>query len=117
MAIFKYAEGFSFSAVAAADLSSSLNLFAKIDSNGKIALCGADEKPAGVIYEAAALGAPCTIYSQYIAKVVASGAIAAGARVASAASGQAKTGTTNPAGIALNATTAAGQLVSVLMCG
>lgn len=118
MAINKLAEGFTYAAPAGADLSSSINLLVKVDSAGEIVLCGDNEKPLGALYEAAALGAPASVYWASIIKVPASAAIAAGARVACAANGQAKTSTgTNPIGIALNAAGAAGAMVSIAMVG
>lgn len=116
MAIFKLVEGLTYAADAAADLSDSINRFCKLDSNGEVVLCGDNEKPIGSIFEGAELGQPASIQMGGICKVVASAAIAAGARVACAANGQAKTSTgTNPVGIALNAAGAAGVLVSVAM--
>ena len=114
MAGFKLVEGLTYAADAGADLSSSINRFCKLDSNGDVVLCGADEKALGAIFEAGGLGAPISVQLGGICKVVSSGNITAGARVASAASGLAKSGTTNPVGIALNTVTTGG-LVSVAM--
>lgn len=116
MAVFKLVEGLTHATIAAADLSSSLNLFAKLDSSGEAVLCGDNEKPLGSIFEAADLGGAVSIQTGGICKVIAQAAIAAGARVACGTSGKAKTSTgTNPVGIALNAVTADGEVVSVDM--
>lgn len=116
MAIFKLPEAHTYAALAGADLSSSLNHFVKLNSSGQVVLCGNDEKPLGSLFEAAALGGAASVQTGGICKVVASAAIAAGARVACAANGEAKTSTgTNPVGIALNAVSAQGEVVSVDM--
>lgn len=116
MAIFKLVEGLTHAVLAAADLSSSLNYFVKLDSNGEAVLCGDNEKPLGTVFEAAALGGAVSIQTGGIAKVVAGAAIAAGARVACGAGGKAKTSTgTNPVGIALGAAAGDGSVISVDM--
>jgi len=117
MAGFKLDEAWTFAAAAGADLSSSVNRFVKLNSSGEVVLCGADEKPLGTLFEAAALGAAASVAMGAILKVVASAAISKGDRVASAASGKAKTGTTNPAGIALTSAAADGEVISVAMVG
>lgn len=114
MAIFKLVEGLTYSADAAVDLSNSLNRFCVINADGEVALCGADAKPTGTIFEAAELGQPVSIQIGGIAKVVAGETIAAGDRVNSMANGLAGQGTTNPAGIALNGA-AVNELVSVAL--
>lgn len=114
MAIFKLVEGLTYAADAGADLSSSINRFCKLNSDGEVVLCGDDEKPVGSIFEAGGLGAPISIQMGGICKVIASAGITAGQRVACAANGLAKAGTTNPVGIALNTVVTSG-LVSVAM--
>jgi hypothetical protein len=117
MAIFKLVEGLTYAAVAAEDLSASLNRFVKLDGNGEVVLCGADEKAIGTLFEAAALGAAASIQMGGICKVVAGTSITAGARVACGANGKAKSGTTNPVGIALDDAAGDGSVISVAMVG
>jgi hypothetical protein len=117
MAGYKLVEGLTYAAPAGEDLSQSLNRFVKINSDGDVVLAGADEKALGTLFEAAALGAMASVQIGGIAKAIASAAIAKGARVAVAANGLAKTGTTNPAGIALNGPSAANEVVSVALVG
>ena len=115
MAINRLVEGFMFADVAGEDLSDSVHKMVKLGSTG-FTLCGDNEKPLGAIFEAAAEDAPASVYWASIIKAPCSAAIAKGARVACAANGAVKTSTgTNPIGIALNATTAAGEIVSVAM--
>jgi hypothetical protein len=80
-------------------------------------LCGDNAKPLGTLLEAAALNGPASVSMGAILKVVASAAISKGDRVACAAGGLAKTGTTNPAGIALSSAAAANEVISVAMVG
>lgn len=115
MAIFKLVEGLTYAALAAADLRLKLNHIATIDAAGLIALCGNDAKALGTIFEVGDEGEPVSVQMGGIAKVVASAAIAAGARVACDANGQAKTGTTNPLGIALAAAGAANVVIPVAL--
>lgn len=112
-------EGFLWALEAGADLTDSVGKIVKVDSSGNAVLCGADEKAFGVVYEAALSGSapygPVTVQFAGVARVRASAAIAAGAQVAVAAGGLAKTGTTNPIGIALNAAGGAGEVISVAL--
>ena len=117
MAGFKLDEAWTFAGTAGEDLSTSLNRFVKMDSDGDIVLAGADEKAIGTLFEAGASGAAVSVAMGAICKVVASAAIAKGARVKVAASGKAVTGTTNPAGVALSSAAADGELISVAMVG
>lgn len=63
----------------------------------------------------AAAGQPVTVYIGSIQRMVAAGAIAAGARVATAAAGAAQTAATNPIGLALQPATTAGDVIDVLI--
>lgn len=117
MAFFKLDETWTHAAPAGEDLSTALNKFVKMDSNGNYVLAGADEKAVGTVFEAAALNAPVSVAMGAICKVIASAAIAKGARVKVAAGGLAVTGTTNPAGVALTSAAAAGEVISVAMIG
>ena len=114
MAIFKLVEGLTYAADAAVDLSSSLNRLCVINSDGEVALCGADAKAIGSIFEPGELGQPVSIQMGGICKVVAGEVIAAGDRVNSIANGLLGQGTTNPVGIALNGG-AIGTVISVAM--
>lgn len=121
MAIQKLVEGLTYAAEAGEDLTGDLNKFVKLDNNGRVVLCGNDEKPLGTLFEEAAVDASGTergaasVQLGGIAKVIAGGVIAAGARVACGANGLAKAGTTNPAGIALSAATGSGSVISVAL--
>ena len=95
------------------DLSEKLMYIAKLNSSEEAVLAGNDEVGYGVITEAAAQGAAATLQISGIAKVVASGAINAGAKVAVAAGGKAKAGTTNPIGVARSTVSADGEVVEV----
>lgn len=79
---------FEHAATSAADLRTKLFYLAKIDSDGKIAVCGDGEAAIGSIYEGANTGDPSTVVTHGIAKVICGASITAGARVASDASGK-----------------------------
>lgn len=118
MAGMKLIEGNTHAGIAGADLSDSHNCLCKVDTDGEIVLCGDNEKPLGVIYEAAPLAGAVSVQlgSAGIAKIKAGAAIAQGARVACGASGLLKTSTgTNPIGIALDAANASGSVISVAL--
>lgn len=112
-------EGFLVALEAGADLTDAVGKIVKVDANGAAVLCGADEKALGVVYEnslaSSAPYGPVTVQFAGIARVRASAAITAGATVAVAAGGLAKTGTTNPIGIALTGATQAGEVISVAL--
>lgn len=120
MATMKVHESFLYAAEADADLRTKLNFICKVSSDGEIALCGNDEKALGTIYEvnltatAGQLG-PVTVQFGGIAKVVAGAAITAGARVACDGNGKAKTGTTNPLGIALTGSNGDLEVIDVAL--
>lgn len=104
---------------ASGDLSSSQFLFVTIDSNGQAAVAGDGVVVVGVLQDKpAAQGRACSIYgSGSISKVKAGAAVAAGAKVSSDAAGKAVTAASGEyiAGIALDAASAANQLISVLL--
>lgn len=113
MATYKIPEAFLITVPAGTDLLTP-NLLVKIAS-GAAALAGGDEKAIGVIVEGAKAGEPVTVQIGGVAKVVASGAISAGAVVASAGSGKVKGGTTNPVGVAIETATADGNIIAVAL--
>jgi hypothetical protein len=94
--------GLSYARQAGADLSTALNKFASLDSSGNVVLASDNGLVLGTIIEEAPSGHPVTVQYGGQGKVICSGTIAAGAQIASAAGGLAKTSTgTNPIGIAL----------------
>lgn len=107
MAIQKIHESFLYARNAGADLSGSLNLFAKVDADGDIVLAtNRNDAALGVIVEAAIENKPVTVQFGCIGKVIAGEAIAAGERVCPGAAGKAyDADTTNDVaiGIALTA--------------
>ena len=78
-------------------------------------LAGADEKALGTLFEAGDEGAAVSVQMGGIAKIVASAAITVGARVGVAAGGLAKSGTTNPVGLALSGASGANSVISVAL--
>lgn len=79
-------------------------------------LCGADAKALGVSETDTNQGQYCPVIVYGIALVEAAGAISAGAKVYSNASGKATaTGTNNPNGYALDAATADGDIIRVVL--
>ncbi len=104
---------------AAADLSSTgQHRFVTMGATG-VDLTGAGLRVDGALHNSPVAGAAASVASVgSIVKVSCSAAIARGASVASAANGQAVTATTGNyiAGIALEATGAAGELCSVFFC-
>lgn len=85
------ANGVDITRLAGADLSSSQYHFVKLDTNGEVVLSGAGEDAIGVLQNKPADGQAATVRVGGLSKVVAGAAITAGARVASDASGKAKT--------------------------
>lgn len=102
---------------AGADLSSSLFHLVKIASDGDLELAGDGELAVGVLTEVDTSGNQCTYQYFGIGRCKAGGAITAGTKVASDASGRVVTAATSDEvfGIAREAATAAGQIVSVLL--
>jgi len=105
-------------AEAAADLSAKQHYLMKMTSTG-VNVCGDGELPLGVLQnKPSALGRAATVWGVgSVSKVVASAAIAKGAKVASTATGTAVTAASGDyiAGYALDAVTASGDLVSVFI--
>lgn len=99
------------------DLSSSLFYAVKIASDGDLELAGNGELAVGLLTEADTAGNQCTYQFQGIGRGYAGDAITAGTKVAANASGQLVTATTgeNVLGIAREAATASGQIISVLL--
>lgn len=118
MATFKQNESFLYAAEADADLRTKLNLFAKLSTDGEIALAGANEKVLGTIVEvnlsASAPFGPVTVQMEGIAKVVAGGTISIGDEVSSDANGKAVTGGTQKAGTAMTAGVS-GDVIEVVL--
>ncbi|SCM71512.1 hypothetical protein KL86PLE_100245 [uncultured Pleomorphomonas sp.] len=85
------ANGLDITRLAGADLSSSQYLFVKLDANAQVVVAGAGEDAIGVLQNKPAAGQAATVRVGGLSKVVAGAAITAGARVASDASGKAKT--------------------------
>jgi hypothetical protein len=111
-------EGLDFTLEAAADLSANQYFILKVDSSGKAALCGAGEPAIGALQnEPDSAGKAASIRFVGISKVVAGDAIAAGAQVASDASGKAITATTgaNIVGIALSQAAGDGVIIPVAL--
>lgn len=102
MAIQKIHESFVYAAMAGADLSGSLNLLGKIDTDGEIILATAGSHGFPII-EAAAAGYPATIQFGGIGKAIAAGSFNAGVALASDGSGKLTTagGGVEVVGIAL----------------
>lgn len=102
--------------VAAVDLSAAQHHFISIDASGNAALSGAGAVVDAVLENNPVAGVAVSLMGPgSIAKVVSAAAIAAGAKVASDASAEATTALSGNyiAGTALNATSGAGELVSV----
>lgn len=117
MAGFKLDEAWTFAGIAGEDLSDAVNKLVVMNSDGEIVLAGSTEKALGTVFEAADEGAAVSVAMGAILKVVASAAIAKGARVMAAAGGLGVTGTTNPVGIALTSCSAEGEVISVAAVG
>ncbi len=119
--------------LAAADLSASQYLLVKADANGKAALAAAGEAPIGVLQNKPTAGQAAQVRLYGVSKVVAGAAIAKGAFVASDANGKAKaaqaayTNTVDAGvaqdpligshviGIALDAASAANEIIPVAL--
>lgn len=104
--------------VAGADLSSSLHLFCKINSSERLVLAGSGEDAVGVITEGNIEGRAATYQRAGIAKVIAAGVVAAGAKVMSDSTGKATTATgagVTVMGTARNGAAAAGELIAVVL--
>ncbi len=81
----------TYSRKAGADLSALQYTFVKLDANGNVIGCGVTgEDSIGVLQNKPKLGAPAVVGYAGVSKIVASAALAAGARVATDATGKAK---------------------------
>lgn len=103
--------------VAAADLSTKQHFFVKVDSNGKVALAGANELAIGVLQNDPKTDEAATVRVHGITKVVAGAAISKGDRVGSDANGKARGGVIVglTLGIALEAASADLDVIAVLL--
>lgn len=112
---------FKYPLQAAADLSTHQFKAVVIDGNGRVNLAGTQGLPiAGILQNKPnALGVACEIMQLGISKMVASAAIAAGARVATTNVGTAVTAATGNVviGQAIEAAGAAGNIIAVLLTG
>lgn len=108
--------GFSFSLVAAADLSTHQYKFVNIDATGKAALGGAGTRTVGVLQNKPTSGQIGTVVVTGVSKVVAGAAVAAGDSVQSDATGRAITLAAGIGeGVALQAASGAGVVIPVLL--
>ena len=91
--------------------------FAKIDSDGKAALCTAGDESDGVVQDDVSAGNTATIILAGVARVKAGAIVAAGAIVTPDSTARAVTATTGdyPGGKALQAASAANVFISVLL--
>ena len=121
MATMKVDASLTWAEEAGADLTTSLMLLAKMSSAKKIVLAQANEKCLGVIYEvplaATSPYGPATVQIGGVAKVITGAAVDAGSRVAADSAGKAVAGTTNPVGVALETSGAAGEVIAVALIG
>jgi hypothetical protein len=88
-------------------------LCATLDTDSNYVLAGNGEYVVGVIQEGGNVGDSTTVMSHGVARVIAGGVVAVGAKVQSNASGQAVTGSTNSIGTALTGASAAGIVIEV----
>lgn len=103
------------SLVAGADLSSSQHYLVKVSAANTVALAGAGELCIGVVDNKPTSGQAVEILCGVVVPVVTGAAVAAGAEVASDASGKAVTATTGDRvfGVALTASAADGEEIRV----
>lgn len=101
---------------AEADLSAKQFHLIKLDSSGKVALAGSAERAIGVLQNNPSTGEAAQVRVLGVSKVVSGYSFGVGTVLASDASGKAITSSSaKPIGIALEAATAANQIVSVLV--
>lgn len=99
-------------------LTDKLHYIVHVDTDGDAVLAGAGEDCLGVVVEEAAVDKFATVQIGGIVKVIAGAAVTAGAAVAANASGKAITASgagTKTLGIALDAATGDGSVISVLI--
>lgn len=108
---------------ASADLSAQQYKFAKISGARTLTVCAAaTDRPVGVIQNKPVSGATVDLMVTGVTKMVAGAAVSAGDELTSDAQGRAITavtaaGANRSYGIALEAATAAGQIIEVLLPG
>ncbi len=109
--------GLSITRLAAADLSTHQFKFVNIDAGGNASLSGVGGRSVGVLQNKPISGRAATIVVDGISKIVAGGVVAAGASVASDATGRAVTAaaTNLIQGVALQAAAGAGEIIAVLI--
>lgn len=103
---------------AGADLSAAQFKAVSVDANGEAVVAGAGDFAVGVLQNNPGLGELATVQIAGISKMKADAAVAAGARIASSADGEAATSTVatdNSIGIALAAAAGAGEIIPVLV--
>ena len=106
--------------IAGEDLSDKMYYVVKLDSNGNVVLCGANEVAIGVLDGKPKAGERVAVNILGTSKVVSGGEIAVGSKVVSDANGKVVTmpveaGTYNVIGIALESSSGDGQLIEVLL--
>jgi len=106
--------------IAGEDLSDKMYYVVKLDSNGNVVLCGANEVAIGVLDGKPKAGERVAVNILGTSKVVSGGEIAVGSKVVSDANGKVVTmpvasGTYNVIGIALESSAGDGQLIEVLL--
>lgn len=106
------------SMISSGDLSANQYRFIDVSASGQAALCGDGANAEGVLQDIpSAQGQVCAVAISGVSKVVASGAIALGANVASGANGKAKVAASGNyiLGTAQEEATADGQIIAVLL--
>lgn len=98
MAVQKQDAAFTDARPAAADLTGKEMYLVKDDGNGNYVLAGSGDIVAGVVQEGTPIGKWTSINNLGLQRVVAGGAISAGAKVQAGASGKVIAGTTNAIG-------------------
>lgn len=109
--------GFSFTLPAKVDLNNQWR-FVNIDATGNALYASADGRVIGVLNNKPKATQPATIVQNGVAMVEAGAAIALGADVSAGANGVALTAASGiKTGVALEAATATGQIIAVLLKG
>jgi len=108
---------FALSIVTAASFASAQYRFAKLDASGKVIVGTAGASSIGVVQNKPILGEVAEIVTAGVSKIVAGGAISAGASVTSDSTGRAVTvgGSDSISGYALTASQGAGELIPILL--
>lgn len=109
--------GKTISLVADADYETRYIAVKKNNVDEQFTVCAAGDVPVGILQDPTPANKAAAILISGVSFVKAAGAIAAGASVATAAGGLATTATegVTPFGVALNAASAAGDIISVLL--